>query len=183
MLKSFRAFCLAASILPFCSSRILAQADGVDLTTTGSKWGEAIAAASPKKPAPTAESTYDSRALRLESDFGRIRILQGADGLVVGTAGVFKSANAEKIVAGSARAETEAKLFRESHRRGALSAAVGAVTLVVGIVASSSNANNAATPVIMIAGAGGMVWGARQLNSAYSSLSRAIWWYNRDLAR
>lgn len=183
MLTSFRAFCLAASILPFCSSGILAQSDRGDLTTTGSRWSEAIAAASAAKPAPTAENTYDARALRLESDFGRIRILQGADGLVVGTAGIFKTANAEKIVAGSTRAETEAKLFRESHRRGALSGAIGAVTLMVGIVASSSNANNAATPVIMIAGAGGMLWGARQLNLAYSSLSRAIWWYNRDLAR
>ncbi|MDQ3673592.1 MAG: hypothetical protein M3365_04375 [Gemmatimonadota bacterium] len=181
MLTSFQSFCLAATVLTFCSSGVFAQS--VD-PVTGSKWGEAIAAdAASNVSAPTSRSIYDSRALRLESDWGRLRILQGADGLVVGTAGVFRRANAEKIVAGSARAETEARLFQASHRRGALAGAVGAVTLVVGVVASSSNSNNAATPVLIIAGAGAMAWGAGQLNSAYSSLSRAIWWYNRDIAR
>jgi len=183
MLKSFTAFCLAAYILPAFSSTILAQS--AEPGTTGSKWGEAIKAASATAPVtpPGSEHTYDARALRLEAEWGRLRILQGADGLIVGTAGVFRTANAEKIVAGSPRAETEAKLFRASHRRGALAGGLGAVTLVVGILASGSNSNNAATPVLMIAGAGAMAWGASQLNSAYSSLSRAVWWYNRDLPR
>ena len=182
MLKQFPALCLAVLVLPFCASSIIAQSG--DLTPPDSKWGEAIKAAAATAPTPPRrENAYDARALRLESDWGRLRILQGADGLVVGTAGILKTVNAEKIVAGSPRAETEAKIFRASHRRGALSGAVGAVTLVVGIVASSSNSNNAATPVLMIAGAGAMIWGAGQINSAYSSLSRAIWWYNRDLAR
>lgn len=184
MLKSLRVLCLAASLLPFCSSTGFAQSDKGEVASTTSKWSEAIAAAAATAPVPAgSENAYDARALRLEADWGRLRILQGADGLVVGTAGIFKTVNAEKIVAGSARAETEAKLFRASHRRGALSSAIGAVTLVVGIVASSNNGNNAATPVLMIAGAGGMVWGARQINSAYSSLSRAVWWYNRELPR
>ncbi|HLA13503.1 MAG TPA: hypothetical protein VJZ25_00635 [Gemmatimonadaceae bacterium] len=184
MLKAVLAFCLAGSILPLCSSSVLAQSDKADVTETKSKWSEAIATASAPNPTRAeAEGTYDSRALRLEADWGRLRILQGVDGLVVGKAGAFKTANVEKIVAGSPRAETEAKLFRASHRRGALAASVGTVTLVVGIAVASSNANNAATPVLMIAGAGGMLWGARQINAAYSSLSRAVWWYNRDLPR
>lgn len=184
MLKALLTLCLAGSILPVCSSSVLAQSDKADVTDTGSKWSEAIAAASARKTAPAeSEGTYDSRALRLESDWGRLRILQGVDGMVVGIAGPFKTANVEKIVAGSERAETEARLFRTSHRRGALSGALGLVTLGVGIGVASSNANNAATPVFMIAGAGGMLWGARQINAAYSSLSRAVWWYNRDLPR
>ena len=178
------AFILLGAMLVFAPVASFAQSDKDDSAVARSKWSAAVAADSASSASLVRPvSSYDSRALRLEADWGRLRILQGVDGLVVGTAGLFKTVNAEKIVAGSARAETEAKLFRESHRRGALASAVGAVTFVVGVVATTNNANNAATPVLMIAGAGGMFWGARQLNSAYSSLSRAVWWYNRDLPR
>ena len=183
MSRTFLAFCLAGATSAFCPTLALAQSDKGDLTVTESKWGDAInAAKAAAKPAEN-PNTYDARALRLESSWGHARILRGVDGLVVGTTGVFKTVDAEKIVAGSARAETEAKLFRASHRPGALATALGAVTFTVGLVAATNNANNAATPMLMIAGAGGMFWGARQLNTAYASLSRAIWWYNRDLVR
>lgn len=177
--------CLVASvILPVYSSRVLGQSDKEETSIVRSKWGDAIAATPPTSAGSAGhENTYDSRALRLEAHWGHLRILQGVDGMVVGIAGPFKTANVEKIVAGSERAETESRLFRASHRRGALSSAIGLVTLGVGIAVASSNSNNAATPVFMIAGAGGMLWGARQINSAYSSLSRAVWWYNRDLPR
>jgi hypothetical protein len=183
MSKSFLALCLAGATSAFCPTVVLAQSDKGDLTVTESKWGDAInAATAAAKPAEN-PNNYDARALRLESSWGRTRILRGVDGLVIGTTGVFKAVNVEKIVAGSARAETEAKLFRASHRPGALATAIGAVTFTVGLVTATNNANSAATPMLMIAGAGGMFWGARQLNNAYASLSRAIWWYNRDLAR
>ena len=181
---SLRARSLAGAMLFFVPLAAAAQSDKDDSVIARSKWSAAVAADSASNaPAARPANSYDSRALRLEADWGRLRLLQGVDGLVVGTAGLFKTVNAEKIVTGSPRAEMEAKLFRGSHRRGALASAVGAVTFVVGVVASTNNANNAATPVLMIAGAGGMLWGARQINSAYSSLSRAVWWYNRDLAR
>lgn len=183
MSKAFLAFCLAGATSAFCPTLALAQSDKGDLTVTESKWGDAInAATAAAKPAEN-PNTYDARALRLESSWGHARILRGVDGLVVGTTGIFKTVDAEKIVAGSSRAETEAKLFRASHRPGALATAVGAVTFTVGLIAATNNANSAATPMLMIAGAGGMFWGGRQLNTAYASLSRAIWWYNRDLAR
>lgn len=184
-MRKYLLVCLAGSlILPLCSSRVLSQSDKEETSIVRSKWGDAIASTPAPSPAQRgAESSYDSRALRLESDWGRLRIRQGVDGMVVGVAGPFKTANVEKIVAGSERAETEARLFRASHRRGALSGALGLVTLGVGIAVASSNSSNAATPVFMIAGAGGMLWGARQINEAYSSLSRAVWWYNRDLPR
>lgn len=175
---------IGTAIVLLVPASLFAQSEKGDLTVTGSKWAEAVAAASEASGVAAGTDTgYDSRALRLESNWGRLRILRGADGLVVGTAGVFRTADVEKIVAGSARAEAEARLFRASHRPGALAGALGAVTLGVGIIASANNSNNAATPVLMIAGAGAMFWGARQINSAYSSLSRAIWWYNRDVAR
>ena len=161
-----------------------AQSEKGDLTVTGSKWGEAVAATGATAPTPAENpNSYDARALRLESSWGRVKILRGVDGLTAGTTGVFNSTNVEKIVAGSARAETEARLFRASHRPGAVASVVGALTFTGGLIAATNNANSAATPMLMIGGAGAMFWGARQLNAAYGSLSRAVWWYNRDLPR
>jgi hypothetical protein len=108
--------------------------------------------------------------------------VKGPHDLVVGKAGLFRTANVGKIVAGSSRAESEARLFHGHHRPGAIAASLGAVTFVVGLVTSTSSSSSAATPALMVAGVGGMIWGARRLNTAYTSLSRAIWWYNRDLA-
>lgn len=127
------------------------------------------------------EDSYDARALRLESHWGRFQIVRGADGQVVGTAGVFRTANVEQIVAGSPRAETEAKIFRTNHRTGAVAIALGALTFTGGLIATTNSSNSAATPILMIGGLGGAVWGIRRLNTAYSSLSRAVWWYNRDI--
>lgn len=137
----------------------------------------AVAQSEQSEPA----ASYDSRALRTESHWGTMRIVRGADGPVVGTAGVFRTVNVEKLLAGSERAQSEARLFRASHRSGAVAAAVGVLTFGGGLIASSSNANNAATPILMIGGLGSVLWGARQLDKSYSSLSRAVWWYNRDL--
>jgi hypothetical protein len=183
MSRYFLAFCLVGATAAVAPTLALAQSDKGDLTVTESKWGDAINAATAAAKPPENPNSYDARALRLESSWGHARILRGVDGLVVGRTGIFNTVNVEQIVAGSSRAETEAKLFRASHRPGALAAAVGAVTFTVGLIAATNNANSAATPMLMIAGAGGMFWGARQLNTAYASLSRAIWWYNRDLAR
>jgi len=126
-------------------------------------------------------ATYDARALRIESHWGSKQIVRGADGPVVGTAGVFRTADVAQIVAGSPRAEAEARLFKASHRSGAVASALGALTFGVGLIATTNSSNNAATPILMIGGLGSILWGARRLDSAYSSLSRAVWWYNRDL--
>jgi len=127
------------------------------------------------------EAAYDARALRFESHWGRVRIVRGADGPVVGTAGVLRTVNVEQLVAGSPRAETEARLFKGSHRRGAIATTIGALTFAAGLIATTNSSNNAATPILMIGGLGSMFWGARRFGDSHASLSRAIWWYNRDL--
>jgi len=162
MLKIALSLTLAVALHAFRAAPVLAQEIG-------------------EPNAPELEAGYDARALRIESHWGIMRIVRGADGPVVGTAGVFRTANVEKIVAGSPRAESEARLFRGSHRRGAVASTLGALTFGVGLVATTSTSSNAATPILMIGGLGAMFWGARRLDDAYGSLSRAIWWYNRDL--
>ena len=131
--------------------------------------------------APAAAQTETREALRFESHWGTMRIVEGADGPVVGSAGVFRTANIEKILTGSPRAESEARLFRASHRNGAVATALGSLTFGAGLIASANSSSNAATPILMIGGLGAVFWGARQLDKSFSSLSRAVWWYNRDL--
>ncbi len=184
MSKLILALCLAASIAILGSVPASAQSEKGERTVVGSKSGDAVAPASePVIARAEPDSTYDSRALRLESHWGNLQIVRGAEGPIVGRVGVFRTANVEKTVAGSARAESEARLFKASHRPGAIASAVGALTFGVGLVASSNSSNNAATPILVIGGIGTMLWGAQHLNAAYAALSRAIWWYNRDFAR
>jgi hypothetical protein len=47
---------------------------------------------------------------------------------------------------------------------------------------AGSNANNASTPIIIVAGAGAIGWGLQHINNGYAALSKALWWYNRDQA-
>jgi hypothetical protein len=54
---------------------------------------------------------------------------------------------------------------------------------VIGVIVAANSSNNAASPVLIIGGVGVMVWGAQHLSMSYSALSRALWWYNRDLKR
>ena len=126
---------------------------------------------------------YDTQALRFETRWGSADIIRGANGPVVGTAGWFRSFDVEKLVASSPQAATEARDFRTANFRGSLVGAMGATTLIVGAVMTSNSSNNAASPILMVAGAGALAWGVQHLNRGYAALSRSMWWYNRDLAR
>jgi hypothetical protein len=127
--------------------------------------------------------SYDVQALRFETHWGSADIIRGVNGPVIGTVGWFRDFDVEKLVASSPQAVTEARAFKSNNFRGSLVGGLGALTLGIGAVVTANSSNNAASPILIIAGAGVMVWGAQQLNAGYSALSRALWWYNRDLAR
>lgn len=133
-----------------------------------------------------AQSTDSTRrydqALRFESYWGNARIIRGADGPVVGTAGWFRSFDVEQVVAASSAARAEARVFKSNNFRGSVVGVVGAVATVVGVVVASKG-SNAASPILIIGGVGAMGWGVHQLNKATAALSRSLWWYNRDLVR
>ena len=133
--------------------------------------------------AQSADSTrrYD-QALRFESSWGNAKIIRGADGPVVGTAGWFRGFDVEQVVAASPSARAEARVFKTNNFRGSVVGVVGAVATVVGVVVASKG-SNAASPILIIGGVGAMGWGARHLNKATAALSRSLWWYNRDLVR
>ena len=139
--------------------------------------GAASAGAQVKK----SEETGD--ALRFESSWGHVSIIRGADGPVVGTLGWFRDFDLTQLVASSPPAVADAREFQTNNFRGSLVGTIGATTTLVGVIVAANSSNNAASPVLVIGGVGAMVWGAQHLSMSYSALSRALWWYNRDLKR
>ena len=139
--------------------------------------GAASAGAQVKK----SEETGD--ALRFESSWGNVSIIRGADGPVVGTLGWFRDFDLTQLVASSPPAVADAREFQTNNFRGSLVGTIGATTTLVGVIVAANSSNNAASPVLVIGGVGAIVWGAQHLSMSYSALSRALWWYNRDLKR
>jgi hypothetical protein len=126
---------------------------------------------------------YDSQALRYEASWGNARIIRGADGPLVGTAGWFRDFDVEKLVASSPGARAEARVYKSNSYRASIVAPIGALATLVGVVVTANGASNAASPMLIIAGVGAMAWSAQHFHIAASALSRSLWWYNRDQAR
>jgi hypothetical protein len=136
----------------------------------------------PERPADSTH-TYAAGALRFESNWGNVSIIRGADGPVVGTLGWFRDYDLTQLLASSPEAVADARRFQTDNFRGSLVGTLGATTTVIGVIVAANSSNNAASPVLIIGGVGAMVWGAQHLSMSYSALSRALWWYNRDLKR
>jgi hypothetical protein len=177
-------FFSALALCALCTSApAAAQQTGRGATSNSSAAkATATAAASPSTSADSSRR-YDSDALRFESRWGSADIKRGTDGTVVGTVGWFRDFDVEPLVAASPRALAEARSFKKENFRGSVVGAAGAATFLTGIIVTSNSANNAASPVLIILGVGGIAWGAQHLQLGYSALSRAFWWYNRDLSR
>jgi hypothetical protein len=131
---------------------------------------------------PDSAREYDAQALRFETSWGNVSILRGANNSVVGTAGWFRDPGLEKLLVSSPRALSEARVYETNNFRGSLVGSVGALATLVGIVVTANGSNDASSPILIIGGVSSMVWGAHHLSTSYSALSRALWWYNRDLA-
>ena len=165
---------------------VSAQAQGND-RQAASAATSATSAGSSVGSGRASSSTDSTRAsstqpLRYESSWGSANIIRGADGPVIGTVGWFRDFDVERLVQSSPRALAEAKTFQTNNFRGSLVTALGATTAVIGIVVSANNSNNAATPILIIGGAGAIGWGLHRINVGYAALSKSLWWYNRDVA-
>lgn len=150
--------------------------------TEESAAGPAAANSARSIPERVTDSTHSyARALRFESSWGNVRLIRGADGPVLATGGWFRDFNLETLLASSPSAVAEARVYQTNNFRGSLVGGIGALTTIVGVVVAANRSSNASSPVLVIGGVGAMVWGAQHLNKSYSALSRALWWYNRDL--
>ena len=163
--------CLLASSIAAQEKPSSATAEKTDVSTSNS------AALNPLSPG----EGYDAQSLRIESRWGSYRIIRGAKGPVIGTVGIVRSFDVEKAVASSPVAAAEARVYQANHLPGSIAAVAGTLALTAGIIMSANSSNSASTPILIIAGAGAIGWGAVHLNTAYAALSRSLWWYNRDL--
>jgi hypothetical protein len=126
---------------------------------------------------------YDSKALRLETHMGEFRIVRGLDGPVVGKIGLFSRPDLASLVAPSENAMKEGREFNHNHGPGMAAGITGLVVFAFSLAASSAAGTNWGLTAGTIGGGALMVYGAVRLDKAYSSLSKSIWWYNRDLKR
>jgi hypothetical protein len=150
---------------------------------TATAMGSASTVSQSRSPAASDSArTASATTLRYESSWGSADIIRGADGPVIGTVGWFRDFDVEKLVESSPRAVAEARAFKSNNFRGSLVSAIGAGTFAIGILVAGNNANNASTPILIIGGAGAIGWGLQHINIGYRSLSKALWWYNRDLS-
>jgi hypothetical protein len=183
--RSFWALCLGVVLIAGVGAKAGAQASAQVKRTEEASPGPAspTSSRSVSERATDSTHTYAAGALRFETSWGNVNIIRGADGPVVGTLGWFRDFDLTQLLASSPPAVADARVFQTNNFRGSVVGVIGATTTLVGVVVAANSSNNAASPVLVIGGVGAMVWGAQHLSTSYSALSRALWWYNRDLKK
>ena len=130
------------------------------------------------------EGSYDENALRVESRRGDLQIVRGIQGTVVARAGLFHGPKVANLVSQSDSALAEARVFERDYGPGQYIAALGIATLGAAIGASRIADINAVIPTgLTIVSVSLITIGGTKLENAYRALSKAVWWYNRDLKR
>ena len=128
------------------------------------------------------DSSYDENALRVETRYGDLQIVRGVQGAVVARAGIFRGPKVANVVSGSERAVAEAKIFERDYQPGQSVLAIGIATLGAAIGASRVPDINPAIPAgLTIVSISLISYGGLRLERAYRALSKALWWYNREL--
>jgi hypothetical protein len=127
--------------------------------------------------------SYDENALRVETRMGEFQIVRGLNGPVVGKIGMFSRPDVAPLVAPSERAMSEGREFNRNHGPGMAAGLAGMVIFATSVASSSIAGTTWGSTAGMVAGGVLTMYGAVRLDKAYSSLSKAIWWYNRDLKK
>ena len=110
--------------------------------------------------------------------------MRGIQGTVVARSGVFHAPKIAGLVTRSDSALAEAKVFERNFGPGQYLTAIGIATLGAAIGAWRIPDINAAIPTgLTIVSVSLITYGGTKLESAYRALSKAIWWYNRDLTK
>jgi hypothetical protein len=130
------------------------------------------------------EPSYDENALRVLTRQGSMQILRGVEGTVASRSGMFHAPKVADLVAQSDSALAEARIFERDYQPGQWLLGAAIVSLGAAIGASRINDINPFIPAVLTATTFiSFAFGAKKLDSAYQALSKAIWWYNRDLKR
>ncbi len=130
------------------------------------------------------EPSYDENALRVESRLGDLQIVRGTQGVIVASASLFHGPKVANLVGQSEKALAEARVFEREYDPGQAVLALGIATLGAALVTGNLSDMNPAVPIsLSVASFGLIAYGATKLEKAYRALSKAIWWYNRELKR
>jgi len=129
------------------------------------------------------DRTYEESALRLDGGLGGLRIFRGVSDSLVLAIGTVRRVDVAALVASSPKAVSEAKVFEGNYRQGVWTAAAGLAVWAAAFGIGHIGTNQpvpfgiTATTVVLV------TYGARRIDTAKRALSKAIWWYNRDLKR
>ena len=130
------------------------------------------------------DSSYEENALRVESHIGDLQIVRGISSTVVARQRLFRAPKVANLVSSSERALAEARVFERDYKPGLYMVSVGIAAFGAALgVSRMSDINNAIPSALTAAGTLLIGYGGSKLESADRALSRAIWWYNRDLKR
>ncbi len=130
------------------------------------------------------DSSYDDNALRVESQRGNLQIVRGIQGTVVARSGVFHGPRVADLVTRSDSALAEARAFERDFGPGQYALGLGIATFGAAIGAWRVPGINPTIPTgLTIVSVSLITYGGTKLESAYRALSKAIWWYNRDLGK
>lgn len=130
-----------------------------------------------------AECDYNACALRMKLSWGNRLIIRGEQEQRVGKVSMFSATSLESIVASSPEAAGEARLFQKNYTPGEVFSGAGAFVMVLSAAVASGN-NSVIGPVAgVVVGSSMLFYGVVRHVRAENALNKAIWLYNRSLAR
>jgi hypothetical protein len=124
--------------------------------------------------------TYDRCALRLESGWWNRKIVRGGPGEQVARLGLFGD-RVLAVVRGDS-ATYYARSYEGSSARGAAAFTIGSVLLLTPLSRHTPPDHSPREVTVMVSGFILQLVGAHYFHRAERSLSRALWWHNRELA-
>src|SRR5215218_8720087 len=127
---------------------------------------------------------FSTCAVRAESHLlGGVHIVRGLDAADAGRARTFGGPDLSTLLAGSDSATAHAQHYTRSARRsGALGVVAAALFVAAAVVDLRDREVTDAGVVLVGAGSAVGLASLSQHFAAQRELSRAVWWYNRDLA-
>ena len=129
------------------------------------------------------DNTYDASALRIEGHLGDVRIVRGVSDSVVLTVGIVRAVDVVRLVAPSPNAVAQAKVFESNYRQGIWTAALGVAVWGAAFAINHIGPNQPVPLGVTITTVALVSYGATRIDTAKRALSKAVWWYNRDLKR
>jgi hypothetical protein len=128
---------------------------------------------------PAQDCTYDTCALRIEGT----RVVAGREGAAVATLRAFRTPRLEDRFAVSDSAAAHYVRFADNYVAGNVWSMVGGGALGLAYAASNDDASTTLIAGSIAVGIVASLVGGNKVRKAQAALSRAVWWYNRDLPR